>query len=283
MTNAGRASCHTAEALDEHEERRELERVGERALTVYVDKYEIVTSMTIGTRPELLTLGYLHNRGFIENIADIGSAQVDWEIEAVAVTTRLTEHSFLERLGSRTVTTGCGQGTVFGRLMDQLREIRVPKLTVRQPEIYDVFNALRDHNEVLQTGRSGSRLRAVQRRQDPNLRRGRRTSQRRGCDRRLHVAHRHGRRRQDFLHYRTADLGNGDQGHADGDSGAFVAFRHYPHGIRTGASGRRHHARPRDAKGKHFLALSSGENIVFDVPLPKRAAEGRFSSEGTEE
>lgn len=69
MTNAGRASCHTAEALDEHGERRELERVGERALTVYVDKYEIVTSMTIGTHPELLTLGYLRNQGFIKNIA----------------------------------------------------------------------------------------------------------------------------------------------------------------------------------------------------------------------
>jgi FdhD protein len=148
MTDAGRASCYAATALDEFGETRELELVGERALTVYVDKYEIVTLMTIGTHPELLTLGYLRNQGFIEDIADIRAVQVDWDTEAVAVTTGLTEHAFLEKLGSRTVTTGCGQGTVFGRLMDQLREIKVPETRIRQSDIYGVFDALRDYNEV---------------------------------------------------------------------------------------------------------------------------------------
>jgi molybdopterin-guanine dinucleotide biosynthesis protein A len=95
MTDAGRASCYAATAVDEFGETRELELVGERALTVYVDKYEIVTLMTIGTHPELLTLGYLRNQGFIEDIADIRSVQVDWDTEAVAVTTGLTEHAFL--------------------------------------------------------------------------------------------------------------------------------------------------------------------------------------------
>jgi FdhD protein len=148
MTDAGRASCYAATALDEYGEPRELELAGERALTVYVDKHEIVTLMTIGTHPELLTLGYLRNQGFLENVADIRAVQVDWDTEAVAVTTRLTEHAFLARLGSRTVTTGCGQGTVFGRLLDQLRQIRVPETRVRQSEIYAVFDALRDYNEV---------------------------------------------------------------------------------------------------------------------------------------
>lgn len=148
MTDAGRASCYAATAIDEYGERRELELVGERALTLFVDKYEIVTLMTIGTHPELLTLGYLKNQGFIERIEDIAAVQVDWDTEAVAVITRLPQHDFLDRLGSRTVTTGCGQGTVFGRLMEQLREIRVPPVPLRQSEIYAVFEALRDYNEV---------------------------------------------------------------------------------------------------------------------------------------
>jgi FdhD protein len=148
MTDAGLASCYRIQALDENGEARELELAGERALTIYVDKYEVVTLMTIGSHPELLALGYLKNQGFIENVEDIRAVQVDWETEAAAVTTRLTEHGFLEKLGNRTVTTGCGQGTVFGRLMDQLKEIRVPKPVVRQTMIYGVLNALREYNEV---------------------------------------------------------------------------------------------------------------------------------------
>jgi len=268
MTNAGRASCYAATALDEYGERRELELVGERALTVYVDKYEIVTLMTIGTHPELLTLGYLRNQGFIENIADIRSVQVDWETEAVAVTTRLTEHAFLERLGSRTVTTGCGQGTVFGRLMDQLREIRVPKVTVRQSEIYGVFNALRDYNEVYK--RAG----AVH-----------------GCalckDGKIEIfvedVGRHnavdaiagymwltGMEGGDKIFYTTGRL----------TSEMVIKVTQMGIPVLLSRSGATHMgfelARQAGvtmlarAKGRHFLVLNGGENIVFDVPLPKR-------------
>jgi len=148
MTNAGLASCRVVEAVDENGQVRELELVGERALTIYVDKYEVVTLMTIGTYPELLTLGYLRNQGFLDQIEDIRSVQVDWETEAAAVTTRLAEHRFLEKLGSRIVTTGCGQGTVFGKLMDQLRSIRLPSVAIRQSAIYALLSSLRDYNEV---------------------------------------------------------------------------------------------------------------------------------------
>lgn len=148
MTDAGLASCRVVQAVDENGENRELELAGERALTIYVDKHEIVTLMTIGSHPELLTLGYLRNQGFFERIDDIRSVQVDWETEAVAVTSTLTEHRFLDRLVTRTVTTGCGQGTVFGRLMDQIQAIHLPPVRVSQTGIYAVLNSLRDYNEV---------------------------------------------------------------------------------------------------------------------------------------
>jgi FdhD protein len=148
MSEAGLMACHRVEAVDENGVVREMELVDERALTIYVDKYEIVTLMTIGTQPELLVLGYLRNQGFIENIDDIVAVQVDWETESAAVVTRLAEHRFLEKLGNRTVTTGCGQGTVFGRLLDQLREIRVPRVKLRQSGIYELLNALREYNQL---------------------------------------------------------------------------------------------------------------------------------------
>lgn len=148
MTDEGLNSSYAVSALDEFGQSRQIELAGERALTLYVDKYEIVTLMTIGTHPELLTLGYLRNQGFIENIEDIEAVQVDWETEAVAVVTRKTAIDFKAKLSQRTVTTGCGQGTVFGRLLDQLQQIRIPDTEIRQSTIYGLLSALREYNQV---------------------------------------------------------------------------------------------------------------------------------------
>ncbi len=148
ITDAGLSFSSAVSVVDEQGDTRQIELVGERALTLYVDKQEIVTLMTMGTHPELLTLGYLKNQGFFESISDIKVVQVDWETEAVAVVTRQQNQDFTDRLAKRTVTTGCGQGTVFGRLMDKLKNIEIPKTRIRQSVIYQLLDALRAHNEV---------------------------------------------------------------------------------------------------------------------------------------
>lgn len=148
MSDAGLGFSKPAIAVDETGEHREIQLVGERALTIYVDKQEIVTLMTMGTHPELLTLGYLKNQGFFEQIDEIKVVQVDWETEAVAVVTNHQNSDFSEQMKQRTVTTGCGQGTVFGRLMDKLKNIKVPQYTVKQSMLYGLLDALKYHNEV---------------------------------------------------------------------------------------------------------------------------------------
>ncbi len=148
MTEAGLGFSKPAIAVDERGESRVIELVGERALTLYVDKQEIVTLMTMGTHPELLTLGYLKNQGFFEKISEIKLVQVDWETEAVAVVTHQANSDFSKQMQQRTVTTGCGQGTVFGRLMDKLKDIKVPQIPLNQTTIYALFDSLKSHNEV---------------------------------------------------------------------------------------------------------------------------------------
>jgi FdhD protein len=147
ISDAGLAFSKTVIAVDELGMEREVELVGERALTIYVNKQEIVTLMTMGTHPELLTLGYLRNQGFFEKITEIKVVQVDWETEAVAVVTNQST-DFSKQMERRTVTTGCGQGTVFGRLMDKLKNLKVPALAIRQTVIYELLDSLRHHNEV---------------------------------------------------------------------------------------------------------------------------------------
>jgi len=148
MTDAGLSVSTAVFGVDETGQERELQLVGERAMTIYVDKQEIVTLMTIGSHPELLTLGYLKNQGFFERLDEIKIVQVDWQTESVAVVTAGESSDFSEQMQRRTVTTGCGQGTVFGRLMDKLQEIRVPENRVRQSTLYALLDSVRAHNEV---------------------------------------------------------------------------------------------------------------------------------------
>ncbi|WP_292362889.1 formate dehydrogenase accessory sulfurtransferase FdhD, partial [Methylophaga sp. UBA1464] len=78
MTNQGINRLHTTTVLDESGASREVSLTGERPLTIYLDNREIVTLMTLGGQPELLTLGYLRNQGLVDEITHIKSIQVDW-------------------------------------------------------------------------------------------------------------------------------------------------------------------------------------------------------------
>lgn len=148
MTDAGLQAASPITAIDEYGHPREGHIAAERALTVYIDKKEIVTLMTLGTQPELLVLGWLRNQRLVPNPTHIKAIQVDWETESAVITTHDGVEHLEDRLGRRTVTTGCGQGTVFGGLMDDLESIRLPRVTTRQSTLYRLLERLSEHNEV---------------------------------------------------------------------------------------------------------------------------------------
>ena len=120
----------------------------ERALTVYVDKRELVTLMTLGGHPELLVLGYLRNQRLVQSVDDIASITVDWEVGAAAVKTRNGIERLEERTAKRVVTTGCGQGSVFGGIMDDLDLIHLAPATLLQEQLYGIVNAIRIQDSI---------------------------------------------------------------------------------------------------------------------------------------
>ncbi|MCP3869842.1 MAG: formate dehydrogenase accessory sulfurtransferase FdhD [Gammaproteobacteria bacterium] len=148
MTNVGLKAATPVTAVNEYGKPVEGHIAEERALTLYLNKREIVTLMTLGTQPELLVLGWLRNQRLIQSIEQLEAIQVDWETGSVAITTCQPVEGLDEKLGHRTVTTGCGQGTLFGSLMDDLDSIRLPQTTLSQTLIYDLLQALNDHNRV---------------------------------------------------------------------------------------------------------------------------------------
>ena len=148
MTNAGLEPTSPVVAIDEYQNVREMHVADERALTIYVDSYEIVTLMTMGSQPELLTLGYLKNQGLITDISEIKSVQVDWDVAAAAVSTYANRDDWKDRLGPRIVTTGCGQGTVFGDIMEELDGLRLSPKKLKQSDIYALLLNLNAYNDV---------------------------------------------------------------------------------------------------------------------------------------
>lgn len=136
------------EVLDEFGEAKWQAIAAERALTVYLNKREIVTLMTLGADPEALVVGYLRNQGLLADQQDLQAVHVDWEVEAAAVVTRHLPEDLEERLGQRTVTTGCGQGTVFGRLLEATSLRPLPATVMRQSVLYQLLDNLGAYNET---------------------------------------------------------------------------------------------------------------------------------------
>jgi FdhD protein len=136
-------------ALDERGRQSTISIPAERPLTVYVDKRELVTLMTLGGAPEALTLGYLRNQRLVRSIEDVVSVQVDWSVDAVAVVTRNGIADVEERTAKKVVTTGCGQGSVFGGLMDEVDKITLPvEARLKQSVVYRIVETIRTQKSI---------------------------------------------------------------------------------------------------------------------------------------
>jgi len=148
LTQAQAPLTRAVEVVNEHGQTRQLEIPAERPLTVYVDRRELVTLMTLGAHPEWLVLGYLLNQRLIRAATEVESITVDWEVGAAAVKTHHGIADLSEKTAKRVVTTGCGQGSVFGDLMADVDTIALPDATLTQSALYGIVNTIRLHDSV---------------------------------------------------------------------------------------------------------------------------------------
>jgi FdhD protein len=151
MTAARQPLLREIEILDEYGARRRIHIPAERPLTVFVDKRELVTLMTLGAEPELLVLGYLRNQRLVASMDEVDSITVDWDVGAAAVHTRRGLKDVAERTARRTVTTGCGQGTVFGELMHDTAGLSLPppeQARIRQSTLAAMLEVMRQQDSI---------------------------------------------------------------------------------------------------------------------------------------
>ncbi len=160
ITRASRPLTFDVEAINERGEMVPTAIAGENPLTLYVDKREIVTLMTLGQAPEALAIGYLRNQRLVKSIAEIAAVQVDWETDSVVVTTRKATDAqararakgMTDKMKKRTVTTGCGQGTVFGDLMEEIDQVKLrDDVRLSEETLYALMDQLRHHETIYKT------------------------------------------------------------------------------------------------------------------------------------
>ena len=147
LTSAAKPATFEVEAYNERGEMVPTAIAGEHPLTLYVDKREIVTLMTLGHAPEALAIGYLRNQRIAQSIDDIEAVQVDWETDSVAVTTHSKKK--IRSLDKKTVTTGCGQGTVFGDLMEEIDQVRLRNdVFLEDASLFVLLEKVRKHETI---------------------------------------------------------------------------------------------------------------------------------------
>ena len=220
------------EGVDHTGQPARIHVVEERPLTIFLNGQEIVTAMTIGDYPEYLALGFLRNQGMLADDEVVTGVDYDDDLETVVVRTD-RQTSYEEKLKKKTRTSGCAVGTVFGDMMEGLETVRLPDGTVRTSDLYRLAHLI---------NRTPSRLDVFRRRK---------------C------------RRQDALHHRAADLGDGDQDGVDGHSGARLALGLYRLGGGDCARGWPYADR---ADARAALCLPVGRGAAFARRRPRKRA-----------
>jgi FdhD protein len=148
LTDAARPATYEVEAYNERGEMVPTSIAGEHPLTLYLDKRELVTLMTLGHAPEALAIGFLRNQRLVAAIEDIKAVQVDWETASVAVTTN-KKSNIEKKTRKKTVTTGCGQGTVYGDLMEEIDSIKLrDDVSLADADLFVLIGKVRRHETI---------------------------------------------------------------------------------------------------------------------------------------
>ena len=114
------------DCFNEAGEQIKLPVVTEVPLTIYLNKQEIVTAMTLGDMPELLAVGYLLNQKMLKSEDIISEINYDKELQVVVVSTdRKTNYE--KKMEKKIRTSGCAVGTVYGDIMDDFSSINLDK------------------------------------------------------------------------------------------------------------------------------------------------------------
>ena len=126
------------DCINEIGEHIQLPVVKEVPLTIYLNKQEIVTAMTLGDMPDLLAVGYLLNQNMLKKDDVISEINYDKDLQVVIIRTE-RQTNYEKKMEKKIRTSGCAVGTVYGDIMDDFSSINLnKKAKIRTSWIYTI-------------------------------------------------------------------------------------------------------------------------------------------------
>ena len=130
------------QGVDASGQRIDLPVVTEKPLTIYLNRQEIVTAMTLGDRPQQMAVGFLYNQNMLQSGDRITAIDYDEELSVVIVRTA-HETNYEAKLQKKIRTSGCAQGTVFGDIMDRFDKIKLnPDMRISTRQLMHLSKAI---------------------------------------------------------------------------------------------------------------------------------------------
>ena len=127
--------------VDQLGNRTDISVIEERPLTIFLNKQEIVTAMTIGDYPEYLALGFLRNQKMLSNKDKVDAIAFDAELNSIVIRTK-RKTNYEDQLKKKTQTSGCAVGTVFGDIMDGVDGLKISAISTKVSHLYSLSSKI---------------------------------------------------------------------------------------------------------------------------------------------
>ncbi|WP_022661514.1 formate dehydrogenase accessory sulfurtransferase FdhD [Paucidesulfovibrio longus] len=130
-----------------------VESIREIPLTIRLNGREVVTLLCTGKQPEYLAVGFLKSDAFLSSPEQITDLHVREEDGRILADVETCHDPWKDRLMERSITSGCGKGTNFGRNVQTISKRRLNgDVRVRPEQILALAEEL--HNRSALYGRT---------------------------------------------------------------------------------------------------------------------------------
>lgn len=132
----------------------EDEVIVEYPFTIFIDDEEFITLLCSPKSLRYLMVGFLHSEGLINSKDDIDKITIDAENGIGYVYLKKSNNIRKKLFGKRTITSGCGKGTVFYNVLDSFKSKKIEKnISIKYKDVLSLMKVFNKKSDLfLRTG-----------------------------------------------------------------------------------------------------------------------------------